>query len=206
MIYPALNLLISQLNTYLAAEVEEPNAAVLGNVAMQDAGVNGKLVLTLVNIEEEKALKNSGPYHTYSKSNPQEVMYHNPPVHLNLFVLITATHTDYGTALQWISHTATFFQGKNVFTPQNATEYQNLNGSSQTLDDNFKLILDIYSPSLQEIMNIWTSLGGRHLPSIMYKVRLITVFRENVLQRIPPILTTRNDDKVAFVPPEKNKK
>lgn len=195
MIYPALRLLVSQLSTYIESVLNEYNAVTLGNVAIQDGDVSGKLVVTLINIEEEKTLKNTGPYH---KIRGDSVLYHNPPIHLNLFILLTATHSNYSTALQWISHAMTFFQSKNTFTAQNALDYRVYNGNSFMLYDDFKLILDIYSPSMQEVMNIWTSLGGKHLPSVMYKVRLVTVFRDVILNEGKIITQTQNNDSVEY--------
>ena len=101
---------------------------------------------------------------------------------------------NYDTSLISISKVIEFFQGKKVFTSSN-TVYNRDNVAFEILDD-FRFILEIYSPSFEELNNIWGTLGGRQMPSVIYKVQLIQIERDKKLaesQIITHIGGTLND-------------
>ena len=50
-----------------------------------------------------------------------------------------------------------------------------------------KLILDIENLSIQDLSNLWGSLGGKYLPSILYKVRMVAFDTEDVVGRTPVV-------------------
>ena len=88
-----------------------------GNIALlENNGTGGenpieqKVVLSLVNIEEEKRLKNTPPY----KKQNGEVEFINPPVYVNLYLLFSANFDNYNNALIRLSRVIEFFQGKTV--------------------------------------------------------------------------------------------
>src|SRR5689334_11723607 len=111
MISHALTIVMNELNkhltdTYGTAPVQ-PQVG-LGNVAEGVVTVpnNGgllrnKLYLSLVNIKEEKTLKNV-PTRIRNDAN-LTVSYQNPPVFLNFWILMVATHTEYIDALTVLS-------------------------------------------------------------------------------------------------------
>jgi hypothetical protein len=53
-----------------------------------------------------------------------------------------------------------------VFTPGS---YPNLDIRIQ------KLITDLYTVNFEQLNQIWSILGGKYLPSVLYKVRQITI-------------------------------
>ena len=48
--------------------------------------------------------------------------------------------------------------------------------SMQELDD-FKFVVDLYTPGFEVWNHIWGTHGGRQLPSVIYKVQLLQVDR-----------------------------
>ena len=129
MIYESLELVRNELGNFLelknqSDDFEDPvpftsNDVVLGNVAMVESGngdnnLDEKVIISLVNIEEERTLKNV-PSFQRSPVNGN-IEYFNPPVHLNLYLLFTANFSQgaepYGRALQQISYIIQFFQSK----------------------------------------------------------------------------------------------
>jgi len=65
-----------------------------------------------------------------------------------------------------------FFQYQNVFTPL----------SHPALDTRItKLITDLYTLNFEQINRLWSTLGGKYLPSVMYKVRQITLDEDAVI-------------------------
>ncbi len=122
MLVEAVSLLLNQLNQYVHQEDGDPagtaGPAIWGNISQLDhpqigTGLENQLVLTLVNVEEEKALKNS---RATAGEAPGVVLYRNPPLHLNLLLLFTANYRNYETALRRLTQVLTFFQGKRHFT------------------------------------------------------------------------------------------
>ena len=183
MIYQALEIIKSELQNYIEPFLKgKGDEVVLGNIAFLDFPLNGnelgsklyqKIVLNLVKISEEGTLKNLPHY----EITGQKTTYKNPPVVLNLCLLITTgTHMEsyFETSLIYLSHIIRFFQGKHVFTNRNtATALEDDHGELEQ----FKLIMDMYSPSFEEANYIWSTLGGRQLPHVCYKIRLIELER-----------------------------
>ncbi|HAR39350.1 MAG: hypothetical protein A2W86_09165 [Bacteroidetes bacterium GWD2_45_23] len=180
MIYESLQILKEQLDNYftdigLSRTIELRNIALWENGREDDAKLSEKLILTLLRLEEETTLKNT----PHVRVNETKTEYRNPPLHLNMFLLIAANFKNYDTSLISISKAIEFFQGKKVFTSAN-TVYNRDNVTSDVLDD-FRFILEIYSPSFEELNNIWGTLGGRQLPSVIYKIQLIQIERDKKL-------------------------
>ncbi len=195
MLYESMHILKEQLDSYFR-DIGLNRTTELQNIALWESGndeesrLNEKLVVTLLRLEEEATLKNS----PHVKVNENKSEYRNPPLHLNLYLLIAANFKNYDTSLISISKVIEFFQGKKVFTSSN-TVYNRDNVAFEILDD-FRFILEIYSPSFEELNNIWGTLGGRQMPSVIYKVQLIQIERDKKLaesQIITHIGGTLND-------------
>lgn len=184
MVYDALQLITDELNSYLKdpdGGGNEDNPVTLGNIALSDSNGKGRgnnsgsldnrVVVSLVNIQEEKTLKNQ-PAVQFSGEDSR---YKNPPVITNLFVLFSATHKDYNNAVMILSRVIAFFQGKNVFTHRN-TPIPSVTPAISAQE--FRLILDLYSLSFEEVNHLWGALGGKQMPSVLYRVRLTRIERE----------------------------
>lgn len=187
MIESALGILKEQVENHLALVnnnvVNGDGFIVLSNVADEDgkwAIPSNKIGMSIINIEEERVVKDQ----VFEHRNLNGVYErYNPELKLNLYVLFCANFvnsgesTKYGEGLKQLSNVISFFQGKNVFTPDNTPE---MDPSLQ------KLVVDIYSYSFEQQYNFWSILGAKYLPSILYKVRLVTI-QEKVLasQNVP---------------------
>ncbi|MDD2303229.1 MAG: DUF4255 domain-containing protein [Prolixibacteraceae bacterium] len=174
MIYEALQIISEQLDNYLSSQglsnlVKLENIALLDSSSENAANVNGKVVLTLLNLEEDSTQKNLPNF----KVRNGVTEYKNPPVHLNLFLLISANCDTYDKSLRCISKTIQFFQGKKVFTSTN-TVYNRTNVAFDVVDQ-FRFNLELYTLSLEQLNYVWGTLGGRQLPSVIYKIQLIEI-------------------------------
>lgn len=180
MISHALTIVMNELNRHLVdAYSSSGDVANLGNLAegLGNAATNvhrEKLILSLVNIKEEKSLKNLP--NQVRNDTTLRVVYENPPVFLNGQILIIATHGAYTDALLMLSRAIRFFQFKNVFTqdnvaPSSITTSQPLNPLDQL--ESFKLIFDLCSPTMEEINHLWGTLGGKQYPFALYMLRLL---------------------------------
>jgi hypothetical protein len=177
MIYETMKFLSDEINAYLSLKlgVNTDPRLILGNVAKAldndtpgPASLTGKAILTLVNVEEDRIAKQQENYY----KNNTSVIYKNPPTYINLYLLISINKAEYSDSLKWLAYIIQFFQYQNVFTPL----------SHPALDTRItKLITDLYTLNFEQINHLWSTLGGKYLPSVMYKVRQITLDEDAVI-------------------------
>ncbi len=179
MIDKALTLLSNELEAYLQTVGTLSEGYVsMGNVAQIENEEGGsktllnKVILTLVNVEEESAFKNLP---NFAKTLSGGVRYQNPPVYLNLYLLFAAHFPpdNYTEALRRLSYVIQFFQGRHVFNLNNTPSF-NVEPPDPDLAD-IQLTLDMYTMTFEQINHLWGSLGGRQLPFVMYKARLVKI-------------------------------
>ncbi len=173
MISKALSFIEDQTNLYLQG-LSGPNTekyAVLGNIAKIVEGGEANegedssgVIITLVNIEEDRISKNpNGIYRQVDK-----VIKSNPKILLNLYVLFSSTLA-YTVALSRISNVIQCFQSNNFFTT----------ASFPSLDPKIeKLHLELYTMNFEQVNHLWSTLGGKYLPSVLYKMKLVTIADE----------------------------
>jgi len=179
-----LSFLLDQLNSYLGTRYpsNEPHA-VLASLANLDGSVptniDNKVVLSLVNLEREAAAAATGPQLRPENGGFARL---SPALNLNLYLLVSASFgANYQEALKLLSAVLGFFQGKPVFTSQNAT------GFPTGLD---KLTMEIVNLDIQSLNHLWGNIGGKYLPSVLYKARMFTLQEGWVLEQVPGITGT----------------
>jgi len=170
-IYRAVDFLTTELNQYLRIKFDSPVAdfAVAGNVsALQDtagsgaASLNDRIIVSLINVEEDRISK-----------SPENIVrtqtgtiFKNPKVFLNLYVLFAANRNTYRETLISLSFVAQFFQYHNVFDRNNSP------GMFSQIE---KLIPDLITLNFEQLNQVWSILGGRYIPSVLYKIRLVSI-------------------------------
>ena len=181
MISHALTIVMNELNKHLVDNYHsiDPQVGLRNPAEGFTAGAGGgaqreMLYVSVVNIKEEKTLKNQPNF--VRNDTTLTVRYENPPVFLNLLILMTATHAEYNNALLVLSRVIRFFQFKNVFSqdtvaPQSITKSMPLNPFDQL--EEFKLIFDLYSPTMEEVNHLWGTLGGKQYPFVLYILRML---------------------------------
>ncbi len=146
----------------------------VGNIAGGNAVPRDILCLSIVNVKEDKTLKNVS--NQVRDDAAFKVFYQNPPVFLNCHILLTATHGNYTNALLMLSRAIRFFQFRNVMTQENiAPASLTTSAPANALDrlERFKFGIDLYSPSMEEVNHLWGTLGGKQYPFVMYLMRLM---------------------------------
>lgn len=193
MIDKALSLLVTQLNLYIP---EDPPEVILGNIALHDAAdqdaLHEKIVLSLVNVEEEATLKNNRFYHTL----PNTTQYTHAPVFLNLYLLFSANYLkSYDKALTRISAVIRFFQSRKTFDI----------GSGTSLPPNpdpdelaLSLTMELYTMSFEQVNHLWGTLGGKQMPFVMYKGRLVMLQDRKIFREAPLIEEIKTDLQSTF--------
>ena len=182
MINAAISHLAAQLNQQFKNNFQLIEDVVLVSSLMELDGsvtpnANNKLVLTLVNIE-----KDTMPVHTgaAARSRDDRFLQYAPPLYLNLYLMMSANFGagNYTEALKYISQAIGFFQQRPVFDQHNSP------GLDKRID---KLVLDIENLAIPDLNNLWSLMGGRYLPSMFYKVRMITVDARAIAGQLPVI-------------------
>lgn len=190
MIDTVLTLLQKELLNYL--EPIDPSAVVnVDNVGLLETTNGDKLansiVLTVVNVEEESTLKNQPAF----QRNPfgGTGTYENPPVYLNLYVLITCNYwgDNYIYALKRLSYVVRFVQGKPSFSYGTAS-YTDTGDTEFTMDPDLlgmQFTLELYTLTFEQLNHLWGSLGGRQVPFVMYKLRLVALTDRRTIRQVP---------------------
>lgn len=183
-LYNALEFLRLNLNTYIVESGNSPGAddepVKLGNIAFveddastTDIDESNRVFISLVNLQEEFAFKNLPAV----KKTGELPKYVNPPIYLNLFVLITANHKNYGVALKMLSLVVEYFQGNNTFSvagnPVPDSPFASLNEGAEV-----KISMDLYSLTFEQLNHLWGALGGKQAPFALYKMRVVKVDKD----------------------------
>ncbi len=184
MIRTALEFVKKEVESYIVAREQDPNYKV-GNVVDLKSIVlpNGNLNVTdtthvtvmLVGVDEERR---EGKRPVYIPADDKNFSRLNPPVELDLFVLFVAHNKDYETALRDLSDVVGFFQANPFFDATknpgiNAT-VSNSGGKPWQLID--RLSFSLHSLSFEQQNNLWAMLGSKYIPSVVYRMKMLTFF------------------------------
>lgn len=130
------------------------------------SGLDNKVVITLVSVEEESTMKNASRYNQVKVDNiPVRYELEPAPAYLNLYVMISANRTRYSNALINISKIIEIFQTNNVL------QYNDL-----------KFRIELHSIPFEQLSYVWGLLGGKVMPSAFYKISVVKIAADT-----PPI-------------------
>jgi len=182
MIDTAINHIATNVNQHLMRTFGlNEDVVVVSNILEQDGTVathvNNKIVVSLVNIEKESVPLNQP---RAVASGGMRSIVTNPPIHFNLYLMFASyfSGSNYQEGLKFISNTISYLQGQGVFDQQ----------SSPGLDRNIsKLVLDIENLDMNDLSNLWSILSGKYLPSVLYKVRMVTIDASAVKDQAPSV-------------------
>jgi len=182
MIDSAISHIASQLNQYLRRSFDlAEDVVVISNILEQDGSlashIDNKLVVFLVNIEKD-TVAHRQPNGNMVGGDRSVISY--PPIYLNLYLMFAGNFSgnNYLESLKFVSNTISFFQRRPVFDHQNTPD---LDGRID------KLVMDIENIKITDLNNLWSVLSGRYLPSILYKVRMVTFDSGDVITQVPTL-------------------
>lgn len=144
----------------------------IGDVSIHDKSAEGggeelfhdKVMLTLASVEEENALRNNYPIREVGTSFVKE----KSAVYINAYLLFAAKYDSYVTSMQAISQVISCFQSNRRISIT-------VNGEEQDA------IINLHNLGFENLNNLWTVMGGRYLPSVIYKARVL------MFQQAPPV-------------------
>lgn len=185
MIRTALEFIKKQLDAYIVErEQDTANYSTDNVVAMQSViAPDGNLTVSDINhitvmlagLDEERR---EGKRPHYQPTDDKQFIKLNPPIELDLFLLFIAHKKDYGTALRDLSSVISFFQANPVFDEE---KFPSLNSGVHEPDKKpwqliERLSFTLHTLSFEQQNNLWAMLGSKYIPSVVYKMKMITVF------------------------------
>lgn len=130
---------------------------------------------TLINVEEERVMRGQT---RESSLVAGRLVTTEPPLRLNLHLMIAANFRLLDQALKYLSLVVGCFQAQPIFKP---ATHPALDAGIQQLS------LELQSLTYEQQNQIWAFLGGKYLPSVVYRARLILVQHSDTDSVGPPI-------------------
>lgn len=134
------------------------------------------LVLSVVNLREERSLRNLP-----SDDAPHTVVLQKPMA-LTVTLLVSATHAAYGDGLLALSRVLRMFHSQPLYTNASvASESMSVDAPDHAADRlaSFKMAVEFHSPTLEEQHDLWSTLGAKHFPSAVYQLRMLDLAFES---------------------------
>ena len=175
----ALQFLRDEINGYIQAGSGSTSDVIKLSGVADEAGkyAFGKelIGLSIINMEEERIFKSH--LNQYQTVNNQHLV-RPPELKLNLYLLFAANFKLYDVALRYLSQVLTFFQSHPVFTP---AEYPALDLRIE------RLVMELQSPTFEQLNQIWAFIGAKQLPSVLYKLRMVALQEQTETGVQPPL-------------------
>lgn len=169
MIDHALSYIARTLNRYLSNKFDlEADPVVLNNLVESNGTPplknQNKMVFTLINLEHETAKQYYGGY--VPSTDPNTTSKTQPSIRFNLDLLLTANFDVYEEALKFLSSSIAFFQATPCFA---RSQFPDMPRQLEQLQ------FEIENASYEKTHNLWSALGAKYQPSIIYKVRHVSI-------------------------------
>lgn len=188
MINTALQFTQDVLNQFLKNRYGLDENKVLLNVLIEGSGSlpeknQNKVVISLINIEKE----NLKPFYVHNQKLPNgNYSDITPSERFNLDILVSANFDDYNESLKFLEAVILFFQVHTVLDPASYSTFPE--GLS-------KLEYAIEKLGYLQMHNLWTAMGAKYQPSVVYKLRLITIQGNEAIGVIPAVSDSGNEAK-----------
>lgn len=146
-----------------------------GSIAIQETD---KIILTMAGIEPERSKSETGTYVSTPRGSFTRL---KPPISVNIYMLFSAYFTteNYVEGLKFLTSVIGFFQSRGgVFTPQN----------TPALDVGIeRLVAELVPLEFRDISNLWGSLGAKYIPSILFRLKTLSIEHLTPTPEIPAI-------------------
>lgn len=174
--------ILSKIVTAVNAEITGVPIVELANIATLNDGdeflsSKSSIILSIVNIEEDKILKNQTLYKNYIQTSDSIEKYKNSTQNIVLSLLFTSYNIDqskYTEGIDKLEVVIRYFQNKRVFYWQAPNLLEDLPES----DSYDKLIFEMVSLKTDQLNQMWSYLGAKYMPSVLYQVQMISIQAE----------------------------
>jgi hypothetical protein len=174
MIYKALSCVAQDMSEFLKIKhAVLDDRVILSGIVNQDGSLalreENRVVITLQNIERDFNAKNDIP-----------AIKQRNGIHINLYLLFSLYFpgNNYIEALKFLSTLIEYFQQKSIITHSN----------TPTLDNGIdKLVFEMQNMTTEKQSNVWATLGAKYMPSVLYKMRMLTIDTNSISEIRPPV-------------------
>ena len=167
MILKILTSLTQQLNDYLKLhfKLKEDIAFLSPPKDSTNTFPTNRISLFIINLEKENVGGLNFNRQSVSDSSSRKTV---SSWQVNVYILISAVFLEkqYRESLQIMSGVLSFFQRNNSLSVQG---------------DNDSVSIEMVNLSFHELSNVWSILGGSYYPSILCKIRTITIDESEIL-------------------------
>lgn len=140
-----------------------------------------KVVISLINLEKETLKPFYVRNQKISNGNYSEV---SPSERYNLMLLISSNFDDYSETLRFLNAVILFFQINPSLDA----------GSSSGIPVGLvKLEYEIEKITYHQMQGLWTAMGARYQPSVIYKTRLVTIQGNETEGFVPAVSNVSTD-------------
>jgi hypothetical protein len=142
------------------------------------------LLLSIVNIEEDKTLRNNSLYKEHVPNSSTVEKFKKPAQHLVFSLLFTSYNRDqgkYSEGLEKLEYVMKYLQNNNVYYYDNLNLFEETEVSESVAKLLNKIILDLVTLKSEQLNQMWSYLGSRYMPSVLYTMRLIQIQKEDNL-------------------------
>ncbi len=159
----------------------------LNNINENPQGADNKIIISIVNIEEEKLLKSPDNY----TKTATEINYKKPAVWLNficLFTYYTKSNENYD-GIDLLANVVQYFQSRPRIDKTTAVVPE----AFPAMYEDFRA--EFVSLNYEQTNYLWGLFGGKYHPSVIYKFKTIPIDNLDITPGGPPILDARIDAK-----------
>lgn len=146
--------ILKEIKDYISENKSDAYGDCILSAIEKEDDPNGEIVISLLRIEEETSRKPQSVYeYEYVDGKPNIKKKAKPNICLNLYILIASYAKNYETALNEISDVIYLM---NSFSKD-------------------EIIADLQSLTAEQHNSMWQTLGGKNVPCVVYKIRMVTI-------------------------------
>ncbi len=147
-----------------------------GSLAVKDKNL---LLFKLINIEMDPVA--NGPQPTAGFPGNGSSLIKASPIYLNLKVILAAHFKpeQIKEGLDILTMGIAHFQGKPAWNAQNTP------GFPESVN---KLLFEMETIDLNQLGHLWGAIGVKYMPSVLYKVKMITIDDSTIKEFIPSVI------------------
>lgn len=182
MIVHALHFIRDRINAFTPPgdpDVELDNIARYNAGESFNEGLQNKILLTIINIEEDTVIRHVEHF----KRENNGIVFKNPPIYLNLTVMFASTHTDYDSALIALEGIILFFQRNRFFSIDSSPELEAYNALHSIEIE--KMTFELCNFTMEQVSQLWGAFGNLYMPSVIYKIRMLQLDNATTIAGAP---------------------
>jgi hypothetical protein len=191
MIEKALQFTGKALNQYVKKKFGIEDDVVMINPIIDQNGAvpkenQNKIIISLIHVEQETTKQFYNRNHKLANGNYVRASL---TYRYNLFTLITPNFDNYSEALKFLDASIQFFQ---INESVDATKNASIPPEIGKLEYEFQK-----GENYMQMQNLWTALGAKYQPSVIYKLRLVTIVSDEVegFDEAVKSITTNTEEK-----------